>query len=347
MNELTLLRKVKPTEEGLETARLEAAWTVVMERARRPEIRRTLTRFPSGRRWTIVGVAAAAIVIALAVPALWPAGPGGASPAAAAALRRAADVAAVRAALPAPDPGQYLYTYTQERSTLMYVPGHGLDNFLFTELSTLESWTASDGSGRVVTTPDGVAFPTAADEEAWERAGRPDLQTAGRSDQRSEQGELYVLDLSEVPTDPDELLAAIERRGILGGDDADWVTFQIIGELLHLTYSSPEHRAALFEVAANFPGVDFVGHVTDAAGRRGVAVSYDGGGHRQEMIFNPRTAELLGERDVLLDQEEAGVSVGPDTWPGTIIAFAGPPATVVYSLVYLETAVVDSIENRP
>jgi len=92
-------------------------------------------------------------------------------------------------------------------------------------------------------------------------------------------------------------------------------------------------------VAANFPGVDFVGHVTDAAGRRGVAVSYDGGGHRQEMIFDPRTAELLGERDVLVDQEEAGVSVGPDTWPGTIIGFAGPPGTVVFSLVYLETAV--------
>jgi hypothetical protein len=346
MNELTLLRKIRPTEEELDTARLDTAWTAVMERVRRPELRRAPTRVPPGRWRTVLGVAAAAIVIAV-VPALWPTGPGGASPAAAAALRRAADVAAARAALPAPGPGQYLFASTQERSTLMYVPGHGLDNFLFTESSTVESWTASDGSGRVVTTPGGVTFPTSADQEAWDRAGRPELQAAGPRDERSEGGELYVLDLSGVPTDADELLAAIERREILGGDDADWVTFQIIGELLHLTYSSPEHRAALYEVAANFPGVNLVGHVTDAAGRRGVAVSYGGGGHRQEMIFDPRTAELLGERDVLVDQEEAGVSVGPGTWPGTIIGFAGPPGTVVFSLVYLETAVVDSIDERP
>jgi hypothetical protein len=229
----------------------------------------------------------------------------------------------------------------------MYVAGNDLDNFLFTELSTVETWTASDGSGRVVTTPRGVTFPTVADREAWERAGRPVLQVAGPSDQRSERGELFVLDLSDVPTDAQELLAAIERRGILGGDDADWVTFQIIGELLHLAYGSPEHRAALYEVAANFSGVDLVGHVPGAADRRGVAVSYDGGGHRQVMIFDPSTAELLGERDILLDQEDAGVSVGPDTWPGTVVGFAGPPGTVVFYLDYLETTVVDSIGESP
>jgi hypothetical protein len=46
----------------------------------------------------------------------------------------------------------------------------------------------------------------------------------------------------------------------------------------HLCYNSPEHRAALYEVAANFPGVDYEGSVTDPAGRRGVSVSYEGGG---------------------------------------------------------------------
>jgi hypothetical protein len=106
-------------------------------------------------------------------------------------------------------------------------------------------------------------------------------------------------------------------------------------------------RSAISIVARGLARVDFVGHVTDAADRRGVAVSYDGGGHRQEMIFDPLTAELLGERDVLLDQEEAGVSVGPDISPGTILGFAGPPGTVVFSVDYLETAVVDSIEERP
>jgi len=55
---------------------------------------------------------------------------------------------------------------------------------------------------------------------------------------------------------------------------------------------------------------------------------------------------LLAERQIL-DQQEVGVTVGPDTWPGTIIAFAGPPGTVVSWNVYLEAAVVDSTDTRP
>ena len=294
----------------------------------------------------VVGVIAGVIAIALALPVLWPNAPGGASSAAADALRHAADVARSEQALHSPGPGQYLYTMWQERSTLTYVPGHGLANFLFTETVDRESWTSQDGSGRVVTEPQGISFPTPADRTAWQRAGSPDLGTS-RKDDRYPPGQDYVVDLSEVPTDPRELLAAIERREILGGDSADWVTFQIIGELLHLTYSSSEHRAALYEVAANLPGVEYEGHVTDPIGRRGVSVSFVGGGERHEMIFDPDTAELLAERQVLLDQDEAGVTVGPETWPGTIIAFVGPPGTDVFWSLYLDTAVVDSTDERP
>lgn len=47
------------------------------------------------------------------------------------------------------------------------------------------------------------------------------------------------------------------------------------------------------------------------------------------------------------NQEDAGVEVGAETWPGTIIAFAGPPGTVVFWRLFLETAVVDSTDSRP
>lgn len=294
----------------------------------------------------LAALVAGAAAIAIVVPTLWAEGPTGASPAAADALHRAADAARSQRALPAPGPGQYLYFSTREHATSMYVPGHGRTNFLFTESMDVEDWTSQDGSGRVVTEPTGITFPSPADRAAWESAGKPELSSK-TSDDRDSEGEGYTIDLSGVPTDPDELLVAIERRELLGGEGADWVTFQIIGELLHLTYSSPEHRAALYEVAANFPGVDFQGDVTDPAGRRGVAVSFDGGGHRHELIFDPETAELLSERQILLDQAEAGVELGPDTWPGTIIAYAGPPDTVVSWRLYLKTAVVDSTDDRP
>ena len=308
--------------------------------------RRQAASRPPWKSMRVAAVIAGVLAIAVVVPTLWIDGPSGASPAAADALHRAADAARSQRALPAPGPGQYLYFRTEERSTSMFVPGHGQTNFLFTESMDIEAWTSQDGSGRVVTEPTGITFPTSADRTAWENAGKPELKS-NKTDDRDPAGEQYTIDLSEVPTDPDELLEAIERRELIGGDGADWVTFQIISELLHLAYSSPEHRAALYEVAANFPGVDSQGPVTDPAGREGVSVSYDGGGQRREMIFDPETAELLAERQILLDQAEAGVAVGPDTWPGTIIAFAGRPGTVVYWNTYLQTAVVHSTDERP
>jgi hypothetical protein len=332
-------------ERGLGPDEWRAMFEEIISRET-PQLEHRDSRRRPSRAGLWAALLSTAVVIAVALPTLWPAGPGGASPAAADALRHAADVAASQRALPAPGPNQYLYARTQERQTSMYVPGGGDENLLFTQTLTLEQWSNNDGSGRARVAPEGVTFPTAADRAAWVRAGEPDLEDPA-TDHLYRTGEASILDLSEVPSDPDELLAAIERREILGGDDSEWVTFQIIGELLHLCYRSPEHRAALYEVAANFPGVDYEGRVTDPTGRTGVSVSYVGGGHRQEFIFDPDTAELLAERQVLIDQGEAGVEVAQDTAPGTIIAFAGPPGTVVYWQVFLETGVVRSTDTRP
>src|SRR3990170_3898435 len=121
---------------------------------------------------------------------------------------------------------------------------------------------------------------------------------------------------------------------------AHWLTPRRLGHLpdhrraSSSLHSSPEHRAALSEVAANFPGVDYEGSVTDPAGRRGVSVSFEGGGNRRELIFDPDTAELLAERHVLLEQEE-GLVIEDNTWPGDIIAFAGPRGKVVWWNVIL------------
>jgi hypothetical protein len=300
-------------------------------------------RSPRWNKTRLTVFVAGATAIALIVPALWTNGPS-VSPAAAGALYRAADVARSQRALPAPGPGQYLYTKTEDRQTWTYVPGNGRAHFLFSETLVIESWTSEDGSGRTVTRPQGVSFPRPQDRDAWIQAGRPELASP-QQDRRDAVGDNYVLDLSQVPTDPDELRAAIERREILGGDNADWVSFQIIGELLHLSYRSPEHRAALYEVAANFPGVDYRGHQTDPLGRRGVSVSYEGGGHSQELIFDPKTAELLATRWVMLDAAEAGAELAPDAEQGIIAT--GPPGTEISWQLFQDSGVVNSTESRP
>ena len=133
----------------------------------------------------------------------------------------------------------------------------------------------------------------------------------------------------------------------MGGDSADWVSFQIIGEMLQGTYASPALRAALYEVAASLPGVDYVGRVTDELGRPGLAVAYAHDGIRDEMIFDPDTAQLLGRRSILENPDDAEQLVGPDTAPGTVIAYAGNAGAVVVSTVFLVSGVVDSTTARP
>ena len=69
--------------------------------------------------------------------------------------------------------------------TSLYVPGHGLADFSFTEPLTREAWIAPDGSGRTIETSGDVTFPTPQDRLAWEAAGTPDLKSGDTSGEYS------------------------------------------------------------------------------------------------------------------------------------------------------------------
>jgi len=161
-----------------------------------------------------MSVAAMALVVFI----FWPSGRG-ASPEAARALHRAAEGARSNGGLGATPPGDYAYSRKQISETSVYVVGSGNENFSFITSSLIETWIAPDGSGRTVTEPIGVGFPTPEDESAWEAEGSPDL---GGSIAREDHGpgELGV-DLSDIPTEPSALLEAIERREIIAGADTD------------------------------------------------------------------------------------------------------------------------------
>ena len=98
--------------------------------------------------------------------------------------------------------------------------------------------------------------------------------------------ELYAL-----PTEP----VALERElrdGIDGagrGDDDE--LFVIVGDLLRESPAPPALRRALWQVAAGIPGITLVGHVTDAAGRPGVAVQRG----VQRYVLDPADGRLLEE----------------------------------------------------
>ena len=78
----------------------------------------------------------------------------------------------------------------------------------------------------------------------------------------------------------------------------------------------------------------------------GSTVAYTHGGIRDELIFDPDTAGLLGSISVLVDPDAVGIDLDSEA-PGTTVAYAGPAGEVVYSAVYLDSGVVDSAGQRP
>jgi hypothetical protein len=83
-----------------------------------------------------------------------------------------------------------------------------------------------------------------------------------------------------------------------------------VGDLLRETYMPAAQRAALFKAAATIPGVKVTGGMTDAAGRRGIGVGLVRFGVREDLVFDAKTFDLLGERGTVVDAKKARAPVG-------------------------------------
>jgi hypothetical protein len=323
----TLMKAVRAADDG--PAATESPAGVGPE----PAARRRGVR----RRWVVAtGVAAAIAAAAFIVPALLNDSPvGGVQSAAAEALSKVATVAADQQST-APVAGQFVYTRTRavwESSTYGAGPKHNL-NFSVLMPVTRQAWIGLDGSGRLLETDGTPTFLTPQDRAAWVAAGRPDLGVGKTSDEAYGKGGLSYLDLSKLPTDVAQLRTMIVERKIEGGPAGDAETFAIIGDLLRETYAPPALRAALYQIASELPGVELIGTVKDEAGRTGTAVGYPtGNGYRNELVFDPTTAALLGEKSVVVDSAK----VKPHLPNGTIMSWA----------VYLSSGVVDSTTQTP
>ncbi len=236
--------------------------------------------------------------------------------------------------------------------------------------TTREFWISPDGVGRsreVLGTP---RFFSDAERDRWEQAGAPLPAPFDPSSQDAPpSSEVQVLgarrgvidvklptpkglgpglgypDLSAVPTDPATLRRAIRGREIAGisysssgkrtGPQPPLDVEETIGglwELLGRPNATPALRAAAFGAMAELPGIGLDRGATDLVGRSGYAVTYaDGHGLRDEYIFDPGTAAILGQRSVILDPSRTHM------WDGI------PAGTVIRDTAYLQSEVVDSM----
>jgi hypothetical protein len=152
-------------------------------------------------------------------------------------------------------------------------------------------------------------------------------------------------DLSDLPTDPAALREAVRAGEITGfssspgGEPADSLppldTEESIGVLMSILSTptaTPGLRSTAFEAIAELPGIELDRNAADLVGHSGYSVAYeDNHGLRNEYIFDPVTATILGQRSVILDPSRTPM------WKGV------PAGTVLRETAYLQSAVIDSM----
>ncbi len=303
--------------------------TRVRRRLRRPRLRGRLLVAAVA---AVAAVGAAVLVLAVGIFG----GTGRVESAAAQVLREAARVAARQEPL-RPGPDQYLFTRSKS-AHLFYTGGWSV-----LVPRQRESWISLDGSrrGRIRERVGRPRFLSADQRAGWIAAGRPELPGPGAwsgtlrhgVDESTISGAGATIDEARLLRDPAKLREAIEARSIPGveGPPGEAETFDLIGGLLREDYLPASVRSALLEAAAELPRVESLGEVEAPLGRRGIGVAFTdtSTGIRHELILDPRTSALLGERERTTRPRHGG--------------FAAPIGTTVGWAAYLESKVVDSV----
>jgi hypothetical protein len=259
-------------------------------------------------------------------------GPNGASPAAASELNRLARITLHADPVQAPGPGQYLYTKSIQANEDCYLDEPA---YCFLLPETRQIWNASDGSGRILETFGTPVFYTSQYEQNWKHAGSPSLSKP--SDWHFGPGGLPLSSkIAGLSTDPSTLASQISAGAFEGTPGSPVDELEQFGDLLRETDASPALRAACLSVIATISGVVLNRNATDAIGRHGVGFELPFEDLMIELIFDPKSAAFLGEKD-WMTKAGTGGSAG---WPaGSILNWT---AYVAHGLVSN-----DSSGNQP
>ncbi len=360
MDELELLRHFRsealaPDETTVARVRAALLDRVAVEESqsadwddhRLPQVRRA-RRWPAPLTATVV-VAAAVAVVLTTLP------PNGAHRAAAAELSRLAAVA-VEQPFSGLGPGEYYYLREEGHDPQVRV-AENQDGYTALFHLTREYWVAADGSGRLVTIPGEVIWPSSRDRERWEADGStpfdgpsdltygPGELVADESDARSLATLPEGYDFDTLPHDPEALhevisQAAAEREAKATRTSSQAptpiLTFTVCVELLHTPLTPPDSRASLFKAMGYIPGITVVAEKTIPEMGTGTAVFIEAKWGevrvRQEFLVDPETSLLLGYRETQLDRA---------WWVD-----AAPPF-VATAMRYSTPRIVESVTERP
>ena len=317
MDELTLLRTVRkdvadPSPQVVDRSRRALVEHIGSRPTRTRHRGLKRAGWISGATIVAAGVATALVLSNIVGLAGWR---GGADSAAAAALSDAA-AATIKTSDPVVGPGQYLKVSTQAvysvdgdggtghgaaylvtQNGQMYVPAdHNADWVWVRDPSTVAKTfgPASERAAAAVANSSSTPDIIRAAKGAWYN-GKP-----------TEWG------FQSLPRDPQQLLNYIYRVTAGHGVSPDGEALVFIADALRTGVVPANLRATLYKAAAGIPGVKITNHAATLDGRTGNAFGRDeSNGVRQEIIIDPTTGLLIGERQVLLrDGVLPGVPAG-------------------------------------
>jgi hypothetical protein len=335
MDELTLLRATRSDVTAPSADVLSSGERALFEKIGSEAEPATSAR-PSARRstirWTGIGALGAATLVAALVLSNVVGGAGwrgGADPAAASALSDAA-LATISTADAAVGPGQYLLVNTKA------VNGASTDGISYLAVSDSQLYVPADREDEWVWDRSASApYQTFGTESA--RVAEADLASRvaewgeGRELLRAPGGGFYGSPsavsegaLADLPRDPTRLLNYIYRVTLGTGQSPDGEALVYIADRLRSGIVPADLRAALYRAAALIPGVEIVEKQATLDGRTGVAIGRveTGSDTRQDIIIDPATGLLIGERQVQL-------KAGNGYPAGTTVSFTSIATSVV------------------
>lgn len=295
------LRWLDPVEPGeLERAAGSADAADLLERIVSTEYESApappAARRPSKLAWTTAGAVAVAAAVLIAVLGL--SAGGGSEDDLAAALDQAATTAGSQAPAASAQP----YTYLKTREMSVGTDDSAAASVKVLESTTREEWVTEDGAGRlrIVDEPSRViGSGEPAEEASIGEASFSSLGFGRRTEDRFLDAGMLRGNAKELPTDPATLARRLRAKAQVehGTTPVNAATLELIAEELRDPGASPRLRRALYEAAKRVPGIEYLGQVTDLAGRSGTAVgvtnSRSGTPIRYALIFDPGTSQVL------------------------------------------------------
>ena len=338
MNELTSLRDLgEALDQELRGPSPQLRHKVLTDISGSPaRAKRGLPRLGLGWRLVVtsgLAVALAAALLTASTLRLWGASPA-ASAQAADILRLAAVAAEHQPALTA-GPSQFIYVKSVESAATMTGDGSGRITSVHIHTVLREIWLSAAGirngllreQPRSTSSPGRPAGPWQTTVLPGCRDGRPNpVAGAAWSNGPCVPQPAY---LTGLPTSAPAMLAYLYRNS-QGQNPPAVQAFITAGDLIREAYVRPAALAALFAAVAQIPGVSVAEHAVNAAGQQGVAVQQTFHGISHQLIFNPRTHDFIGERQVAVSAS-SGLSVG----------------TVLDSTAILRLAVADQAGQLP